>query len=116
MWRATGGGGWRGAMTKAWALGLPAFAAGVAAPSGPSAAPAARRAAAALVGIGERPAPVEPCPHDRQRQILLDPGVGADLAHRHHLDEGEIEALGAAPGDEIVELVVVDALEGDRVD
>ena len=76
----------------------------------------ARRAAGAVVGLVERPAPLQPRPHQRQRQILVEPRLAADLAHRHDLDEDEVEALLAAPGDEMVELVVVDAFERDGVD
>src|SRR3546814_6544090 len=40
----------------------------------------------------------------------------ADRAHRHDLDEGEVIALAAAPGDQAVDLVIVHALQGHGVD
>src|SRR6185437_1319453 len=54
--------------------------------------------------------------HQRQRQVLLEARLAADIAHRHDLDEDKVEAFLARPGDEPVELVLVDALEGDGVD
>src|SRR5262249_22017642 len=76
----------------------------------------ARGAAGPVIALLERPALVELRPDHRERQILLEPRALAKLAHRHHLDEGEVVDLLAAPADEIVEFPVVDALERDRVD
>src|SRR6185437_10703848 len=63
----------------------------------------ARRAARPIVALVERPAPLQIGPDQRQRQILLEPRAGAELAHRHDLDEGEVEALLAAPFDHMVQ-------------
>ncbi len=76
----------------------------------------ARRPTGAVVALLERPALLQLGADQRERQILLDPGLAADIAHRHDLDEDEVEAFLAAPGDQAIELVVIDALEGDRVD
>ena len=76
----------------------------------------ARRPARAVVDLFESPALGQLGPHHGERQILVEPGFLADLAHGHDLDEGQVEALVAAPADQAVELVVVDALEGDSVD
>jgi pimeloyl-ACP methyl ester carboxylesterase len=46
---------------------------------------------------------------------LVEPVFAADIAHRHNFDDDEIEPLVAAPGDEIVEFLVVDAAQRDRV-
>ena len=63
----------------------------------------------------ERPALRQPGADQRQGQILVGP-VAVDVAQGHGLDQGEIEALGPAPGDHPVELVLVDALERHGVD
>src|SRR5690606_1677786 len=52
----------------------------------------AGRAAGAVGGFLERPGLCQPRTHQRERQILVEPVV-ADVAHRHDLDEGEVEAL-----------------------
>ena len=39
-----------------------------------------------------------------------------DLAHRHGLDQAQIEAVLAAPFDHVVDLVLVDALQRHGVD
>ena len=75
----------------------------------------ARRAAGPVVDVFQREALGQARAHDRQRQILVEPVV-ADVAERHHLDDGEVHAAAVRPGDEIAELVLVDALERDRVD
>src|SRR5205814_8353104 len=40
----------------------------------------------------------------------------ADIAERHHLDQGEVHAAAVRPVDELREFVLIDALERDRVD
>ena len=52
----------------------------------------------------------------RSDQVLVEPVLVAEIAHRHDLDEGEIEAALAAPRDEGVQFVVVDALQRHGVD
>ena len=85
-------------------------------PSGLAHRHIARRPAGAVIGLVERPAPLQPGAHQRQRQVLVEPVLAADIAHRHDLDDDEVEPLIAAPGDEIVEFVLVDAAQRDRVD
>ena len=75
----------------------------------------ARRAAGPVVGVLQRPAPAQAGAHDRQRQILVGP-VAGDVAHRHGLDQAEVEAVLAAPGEHAVELVLVHALHRHGVD
>ena len=75
----------------------------------------ARRAAGAVVDVLERVALGEPRAHHRQRQILVEP-VFADVAERHHLDDGQVHAAAVRPFDQVGEFVLVDALERDRVD
>ena len=75
----------------------------------------AGRAAGAIRQVGQRPARAKAGAHQRERQILVG-AIAVDVAERHGLDQGEIEALGAAPGDHPVELVLVDALQRDHVD
>ena len=65
----------------------------------------AGRAAGALGGVGQRPAGVELGAEVAERPVLVEPVLVAEVAHRHHLDEGEVEAALAAPGDEVVDLV-----------
>lgn len=90
------------------------------APAGLPHRPVARRAAGGVIALVQRPAFLQLRAHHRQREELVDPvggaDVGADLAQRHDLDEGEIEALRAGPFDEPVEFVLVHALERNRVD
>src|SRR5271167_1277917 len=69
----------------------------------------ARRSACAIVALVERPPPLQPGAYQRQRQILIEPVLAADIAHRHYLDDHEVETLFAGPGDEIIELILVDA-------
>src|SRR3546814_7128939 len=45
------------------------------------------------------------------RSVLVEAGLATHLAQRHDLDEGQVEALLAGPGDHAVELVVVHALQ-----
>src|SRR5512139_211542 len=47
---------------------------------------------------------------------LVHAVLAADIAHRHHFDEGDVVAVLAAPFDQAIELVIVDALEGDSVE
>ncbi len=51
-----------------------------------------------------------------ERQILIEPVVAADLAHRHHLDQRHLEASAGAPPHQIGDLVVVDAAKRHDVD
>src|SRR5205823_10559270 len=53
--------------------------------------------ARAVIGLLEGPAPVELGAHHRERQVLLEPRAFAQLAHGHHLNEGEAETPLAAP-------------------
>ena len=73
-------------------------------------------AAGALGGVGQGPAGVELGAEVAEGPVLVEAVLVAEVAHRHHLDEGEVEAAVAAPGDEAVELVLVDALERHGVD
>ena len=75
----------------------------------------ARGPAGAVVDVVEREALGEPRAHDRERQILVEPAL-ADIAERHHLDQREVHAAAMRPGDQLGELVLVDALERDRID
>ena len=74
-----------------------------------------RRSAGPVVGVLQRPAPAQPRAHDGERQVLVRP-VAGDVAHRHRLDQAEIESMIAAPGQQAVELVLVHPLHRDRVD
>src|SRR5262245_60473367 len=76
----------------------------------------ARRTAGAVVDLIQRPFLREIGTHDRERQILLEPRAFAHFAHGHHLDEGEVMALVAAPFDHGIEFAVVDILERNGVD
>ena len=75
----------------------------------------ARRPAGLVVAVGQSEALGDPRPHHGERQVLVEPAF-ADVAERHHLDEGEVHAGAMRPFDERDELVLVDALERDRVD
>src|SRR5690242_4916914 len=57
----------------------------------------ARGPAGAVVGFLQRPAFVELGAYHRERQVLLEPRALAELAHRHHLDEGEVVPFLATP-------------------
>ena len=74
-----------------------------------------RRAAGLVIRLLQRPAFPQPGADQGQRQVLVG-AVVADLAHRHRLDQAEVEAVFAAPGDHAVELAFVHALHGHRVD
>src|SRR4029077_5788525 len=76
----------------------------------------ARRSTGAIVTVVERPPPLQPGTNQRQRQILVEPVLAADIAHRHDLDYDEIETLFAGPSDEIVEFVFVDPAQRHGVD
>src|SRR5476649_803543 len=67
-----------------------------------------RRAAGAVVAVVEREMSRDLGARYRQRQVLIEPRLAADLAHRHHLDEDEVHAAAVAPADELLELAVVD--------
>ena len=54
-------------------------------------------------------------PHEGQRQILIC-AVAIDVAHRHGLDQAKVEPVLAAPGDHLVEIVLIDAFHGHRID
>src|SRR5258708_472600 len=75
-----------------------------------------RRASSAVIALVERPAPLQSGTHQRQRQILVEPVLAADVTHRHDLDEHEVKALFAGPCDEVVELLLVDAAQRYGVD
>ncbi|MPL99900.1 hypothetical protein SDC9_46121 [bioreactor metagenome] len=76
----------------------------------------ARRPARAFSGLGDGEALGQPRAQVGQRPVLLEPLFLAHLAHRHHLDEGQVMPLGAAPVDEGEKLVLVEALQRDGVD
>ena len=59
----------------------------------------ARRAAGAIVDVVQREALGQARAHHRQRQVLVEPPF-ADVAERHHLDEGELHAAPMRPLDE----------------
>ena len=59
----------------------------------------ARRAAGAVVDVVERVALGKPRAHHRQRQVLVEPAL-ADVAERHHLDQGEVHAAAVRPFDQ----------------
>src|SRR5262245_2286993 len=75
----------------------------------------ARRAAGAIVDVGEREAFRQVCPHDRQRKVLIKPAF-AHVAQRHHLDQGQLHAAAVRPFHERRKFVLVDTLERDGVD
>ena len=76
----------------------------------------ARRPAGALGRVGEGPARLQIAPQVLQRPVLVEPVLVAEVAHRHDLDEGEVEAALAAPLHQPVQFVLVDALERHGVD
>ena len=55
------------------------------------------------------------CAHDRERQILVGP-LAIGLAHRHGLDQRQVDAAAMGETDQVVVLVLVHALERDRVE
>ena len=52
-----------------------------------------RGAAGAVVGLVEVPVFLQAAPHHREREVLVEALLAADVAHRHHLDEDEVEAF-----------------------
>ncbi len=52
----------------------------------------AGRTAGRIVGIAQCPFALQPCPDQRQRQVLVR-AVAVDVAKRHGLDQAEVEAL-----------------------
>src|SRR6266851_2661341 len=75
----------------------------------------ARRAAGAIIQVGERKALGEPRTYYRQRKILIEPSL-ADVAERHHFDQGQVHPAPVRPFDERAKLVLVHALERHCVD
>ena len=75
----------------------------------------ARRSAGALVELVEGEPFGKPRPDHRERQILREPVV-ANVAERHHLDQGEVHATAMGPVDQRRDFVLVDALERHRID
>src|SRR5205085_3841475 len=71
--------------------------------------------AGAIVDLLQRELLGKSRPHYRQREILIKPAF-ADIAERHHLDDGEIHVAPMRPTHELGKLVLVNALERDRVD
>ena len=63
----------------------------------------ARRAAGAIVGLGQGQVLGDVGAHQRQRQVLVEPRLAADLAHRHDLDQRQVDAAAVAPADQLVE-------------
>src|SRR5258708_38533592 len=78
--------------------------------------PIARWPAGSVIGLVKRPAALQPSPDDGKRQVLLETILAADVPHRHHLDEDEVEALVPRPLDQPVELVIIRPSQGDGVD
>ena len=74
-----------------------------------------RRAARAVRIVVEGEVLLEPRPQQRQRQILLH-AVGADLAHGHGLDQGQVEAMAMRPADDVLDLVLVHVAQRHGVD
>ena len=74
------------------------------------------RAACAFGKIQQRKAFGQPGAQVGQGPVLIQPVLLSHLAHRHHLDEGQVVTLVAAPLHQIEQLAVVDALEGYGVD
>ena len=52
----------------------------------------------------------------RQRPILVQPILVAQIAHGHHFDEGQVVAFRAAPFHQPEQFDIVEALQGDGVD
>src|SRR5262245_2207721 len=75
----------------------------------------ARRSAAAIVDILEREPFAQARPHDRQRKVLIEAAF-TDVAQRHHLDESQLHAAAMRPFEQRRELVLVHALERNRID
>ena len=97
-------------LQKLWVIG-------VMKPSLPpvSALDIARRAARTVRAVVEREVLLEPGSQQRQRQILLH-AVGAGLAHRHGLDQGQAEAPAMGPADHVLDLVFVHPAQRHGVD
>ena len=75
----------------------------------------AGRPAGPVIDVLERVAIGEPGARQRQRQVLVEPGL-ARLAKRHHLDQRQVHAAAVRPGGHVGDLVLVDALERHGVD
>src|SRR5262245_61918560 len=73
-----------------------------------------RRTAGAVGNILERPSTHEAGPNDRQGQELIGP-IAVDVAERHGLDQGQIEAASVAEPDKVLDFILVHVLQGDRV-
>src|SRR5262249_39644047 len=58
----------------------------------------------------ERPTFEQPGAHDREGQVLFR-AVAVDVAHRHGLDQGQIETAAMCETNEIVDFVLIYALE-----
>src|SRR5689334_19247451 len=71
--------------------------------------------ARAIRDLVEGEMPLEPRADEREREILLDP-VGADLAHRHGLDQSEIEAAPMRPAQNIFEFRLVHIAQSYGID
>src|SRR6476620_12663823 len=75
----------------------------------------ASRPTRAVGTILEGEAILKPRPHQAERQILLG-AVAAGLAHRHGLDQGEVEAPPMRPAQKFLDLVLVHAPERNCID
>ena len=72
-------------------------------------------AAGSIVEVLERVALGKACPHHGERQVLIEPAF-AHVPERHDFDEREVHAAAVRPFHQLRELVLVDALERDRID
>ncbi len=75
----------------------------------------ARGAAGIVVEVGQGVLLGEAGANQRQRHILVDPSF-ADVAHRHHLDQGQRHVLAVRPFHQRGDFVLVQVLQRHRVD
>ncbi len=75
----------------------------------------AGRAAGILVEVGQRILLGEARAQQRQRHVLVDPAF-ADIAHRHHFDQGQRHALAVRPLHQRGDFLLVHVLQRHRVD
>src|SRR5690606_15118561 len=75
----------------------------------------ARRAARAMLALGQGPEPLELLAHHGEREVVID-ALALSLAEGHDLDQRHLVALRVRPFDEIGNLVLVEALQPDGVE
>ena len=75
----------------------------------------ARRSTRRIVDVFEGPGPLQPGPHQRQRQIPVG-AIVVYFAHRHRFDQRQIVSALAAPTDHVIVFIVVDTLQRHGVD